>query len=312
MNTILCFRLVTCAAWVAVIVPTANRHCLAQKQRSLKVEEGQLLKLSEALPEKAKAMPAKPRKILIYWGCWGACHGAIPLANTAMEDMGERTGAYTSEVTNDPAVFTPEKLAAFDVILLNNSTRMQVDEAQRAAIMEFVKSGKGIIGIHAATDNFYDWPEAAEMMGGLFRGHPWKSDGTWAVKIDEPQHPLCKAFDGKGFLVKEEIYRFRNHDSRSQHTPRETLRLLVSLDMTKQRNQLEKVPDENAIAWIRQWGKGRVFYCSLGHNAEVFFDRRILQFYLDGIQYALGDLEADATPSAQLAEKPTPALCPDP
>jgi len=157
--------------------------------------------------------------------------------------------------------------------------------------------------------NFYDWPQGAEMLGGLFRGHPWRSDGTWAVKIDEPKHPLCKAFGGKGFLIKEEIYRFRDPDSRSEHKAREKLRVLVSLDMTKQRNQLDRVPGENAIAWIREWGNGRVFYCSLGHNAEIFLDPKILQFYLDGIQYALGDLQADATPSAKLAEKPEPALC---
>ena len=75
--------------------------------------------------------------------------------------------------------------------------------------MDFVKSGKGICGIHAATDNFYNWPEAAAMMGGLFDGHPWGGGGTWAVQIEEPDHPINQGFDGEGFWVNDEIYKMR-------------------------------------------------------------------------------------------------------
>ena len=65
---------------------------------------------------------------------------------------------------------------------------------------------------------------------------------------------------------------------------------------------------DNAIAWIQQVGKGHVFYCSLGHNRHIFWDPALLQFCLDGIQYALDDLKADATPSANLDPQPEPVL----
>ena len=87
---------------------------------------------------------------------------------------------------------------------------------------------------------------------------------------------------------------------------------MVSLDMTKEVNQKGSREDnDNAVSWLREFGKGRVFYCSLGHNNEIFWTPAILQHYLDGIQYALGDLKADATPSAKLAAQPQPALAAD-
>ena len=78
------------------------------------------------------------------------------------------------------------------------------------------------------------------------------------------------------------------------------------MDLVKK--QGSRADSDNAIAWIKEHGKGRVFYCSLGHNKHIFWDPVLLQFYLDGIQYALGDLKADATPSAKLDPPPRAAL----
>lgn len=146
------------------------------------------------------------------------------------------------------------------------------------------------------------------MMGGVFWGHPWGGGGTWALKIDEPQHPLCRAFEGKGFWVHDELYRFKDPYSR------EKLRVLLSLDMTKKPNQDAggaRPDNDHAVSWIHTVGDGRVFFCSLGHNDEIFFTPAILAHYLDGIQWALGDMDVDSTPSAQLSPKPTPALAPE-
>ncbi len=277
------------------------------KRRELKpLSDDMLKKIEEALPQKATAKPAKSRKILIFWLCEGFFHGSIPVGNAAIKMMGQKTGAYDSVVSDDMAMFAPDKLAEFDAVVFNNTTRLKFDkEEQRKALMDFVNGGKGIVGIHAATDNFYNWPEAAEMMGGLFAGHPWGGGGTWAVKIDEPEHTLNKGFGGKGFWIKEEIYKMKDPYSR------ENLRVLVSLDMSKKENRKGREDGDNAISWLREKGKGRVFYTSFGHNNHIFTTPAILQHMLDGIQYALGDLKADATPSAKLAKKPEPALAPE-
>ena len=275
------------------------------------VPEADVVKITAALPKAATVSPvkrrkglfgrkSKARKVLVFWRCNGFYHGCIPWANKAIELMGEKTGAYEVILSNDMAIFDSKKLAEFDAILLNNTTRLKLDEKQVKALLDFVaKDGKGLIGIHAATDNFYNSAEAAAMMGGLFDGHPWTAGGTWAVKIADPTHPLNQAFDGNGFKVKDEIYQLKTPYSR------ENLRVLLTLDMDdkKTAERKGKRQDEDyAVSWLREYGKGRVFYCSLGHNNHIFWDKAILKHYLDGIQYALGDLSADATPSAKLSK----------
>ena len=151
----------------------------------------EVAKVTEALPAKAPAKPAKARKLLVFNRCEGFRHSSIPLAAKALELMGAKTGAYSTVISDDMAMFTADKLKEFDAVLFNSTTRLKFkDPAHRKALMDFIKSGKGVAGIHGATDNFYDFPEAAEMMGGLFAGHPWGGGGTWAVKLDEPDHTL--------------------------------------------------------------------------------------------------------------------------
>ncbi|MCX6996635.1 MAG: ThuA domain-containing protein [Kiritimatiellaeota bacterium] len=256
-----------------------------------------LKKIEEALPAKASATPKKPRKLLVFWRCEGFFHGnGIAAGAKAIVLMGQKTGAYTTDVSADYAAFDAANLVQYDAVVLNNTTKLALpDEAKKKALLDFVKSGKGLIGIHAATDNFYDWPEAAQMLGGTFSGHPWRSGGTWAVKLDEPGHVLNRSFGGQGFKIVDEIYQFKAPYSREQQ------RVLLALDLSDPvtagpAQKGGRADKDYAVAWIKQFGSGRVFYGSLGHAGNVFQIPAVLQFYLDGIQYALGDLEADATP----------------
>jgi len=270
--------------------------------------------IEKALPDSAPAKPAKPRKILIFDRTEGFHHDSIPVGDKAFELMGARTGAYSiAAVSEDMNVFTPENLAKYDAVLFMSTTQLKFDNPkQRAALLAFVHGGKGFIGIHAATDNFPTWPEAVKMIGGQFDGHPWGAGGCgareedgWAMKIDDPTHILNKAFDGKGFILKDEIYKIKGPYSRNTH------RELLSLDMSQDRNRIGGREDgDNPISWIKRYGEGRVFYCSLGHRKEIFGKKAVMQHYLAGIQWALGDLEADETPTAKLAKQPEPALAP--
>jgi len=253
----------------------------------------EIAKIRAAMPGKAVVQPAKPRKLLVFNLCEGYRHEVIPYGAKALEIMGQKTGAFEVVQSVDMSVFKPESLAQFDAVCLNNTTQLKFgdNEELRRSLMDFVKSGKGIVGIHAAVDNFYDWPEAAEMMGGLFDGHPWGAADTVTVKIDEPEHPLCKAFGGKGFAVTDEIYQLKEPYCRAN------LRVLLSIDTAKSdmnRQGIKRTDGDFAISWIHKFGNGRVFYCSLGHNAEIFRTPAILEYYLAGIQFALGDLDVDA------------------
>ncbi len=165
--------------------------------------------------------------------------------------------------------------------------------------MNFVKSGKGFAGIHSATDTFYSWKGYGEMIGAWFSNHPW---GNVPLKVDSPNHPLTTMFDAKGFSYRDEIYQFAPKSRAGKYKgyqpySRSNLRILLSIDASKFDRKGARPDADYGISWIREYGKGRVFYCVLGHSHHTYWNESVLPHYLGGLQYVLGDLEADATPS---------------
>lgn len=264
------------------------------------ITDDELQMIRKAVPRQAAAKPAQPRRLLVFNRASGLVHTSIPHATKAIQLMAERTGAFEVVVSDDMSIFNPQSLEPFDAICFNNSNRMDFsDPEKRKAVMDFVRGGKGVVGIHAATTNFssaapvgsVDWPEGGEMLGGIFAGHNWRSgQGQWAVKIDDPAHPLNAAFGGKGFKIADEIYQYNNFQ-------KDSVRVLLSLDFSDPKTAAVKKDQTYVpISWVRDWGKGRVFYCSLGHDNHVFWNAAVLRHYLDGIQFALGDLPVDTAP----------------
>ncbi len=275
--------------------------------RQLSAEE--IAKITQAMPTKAAVAPAQPRKMLIFWKCETFYHDVIPVANEALRIMGEKTGAFqVTVVTDDYSVFTAETLKQFDAVCLNNTTSLKFDPAATPerckALMDFVKGGKGLIGIHAAADNFYQWPEGQEMMGNKFTGHPWGAGGTWAFKIDVPDHPLMAPFKGQGFKLRDEIYR-----TDGPLYSRDKQFVLMSLDTsdptTRNVRDFKDTDVDTGITWIKEVGKGRLFYCSFGHNHAIFMNPTLLEHYLLGIQFAMGDLKVPTQPIAGTAQGQT-------
>ncbi|MEO1530262.1 MAG: ThuA domain-containing protein, partial [Planctomycetota bacterium] len=170
---------------------------------------------------------------------------------------------------------------------------------------DFVADGGGLIGIHAASDNFNRHPECLKMVGGTFNGHPWGAGGKWAFKLNDPAHALNKAFDGKGFWHTDEIYQYKPES----YVGTGVLRVLVSLDMSQSAvlDRIKDGPREVPVSWVREIGDGRLFYTNFGHRDDTFRKPVIMKHLLDGIQFALGDLEADARPTDQ-ANLGEPAL----
>lgn len=257
----------------------------------------QLEQIKAAIPAKAAVKPQQPRKLLVFTLCKGFRHSSIECGAKALELIGERTGAYKAVVSDDVAMFSPEKLRHFDAVCFNNTTGELFDDPKlKQSLLDFVNSGKGIVGIHAATDCFYKWPEFGEMMGGYFDGHPWHANDTVTLKIEEPDHPLCSCLPGSNFVITDEIYQLKAPYSRDK------LRVLLSIDTTKTdmtKKGIHRTDGDFAVSWLRDYGKGRVYYCSLGHREDVYWNPTVLKYYLAGIQYACGDLKADAMPSAK-------------
>jgi type 1 glutamine amidotransferase len=130
------------------------------QSRTPKPEDVQ--KMMAALPASAPAKPARPRKVLVLCKCAGYVHSSIPLAAKTIESLGEKTGAWTTTVSYDSSVITGENLKQYDLLFLNNTTGSFLDDpnpevtvARKKALLEFVRSGKGLAGVHAAGDSYH-------------------------------------------------------------------------------------------------------------------------------------------------------------
>jgi type 1 glutamine amidotransferase len=309
------------------------------------------------IPDKPPATPQKPRKVLIWSRIpsAGFQHSSIPLAAKMIEEMGKKTGAWTSTTSWDVADITAENLKQYDAIFLSSSTGTFLDDpndqavtdARRKAFQDFLMSGKGVAGIHATGDSYHGrgrngagraagapgapaaapagppatppaqpapcsvseaqrqerpaeplWPWWDEAIGGYFKFH-WNYPTPITVKIDDPKSPITAAFKGKSFNTIDEVYTF-NESSFS----RERVRVLMSIDynmMTGCDKGIEAYPRKDhdfALSWIQKVGQGRVFYQALGHHESIYYNNPdMLAHLLAGMQYAIGDLKADDTPS---------------
>jgi len=240
-----------------------------------------------------------------------------------MRILGEKTGAFEPVVSGDIALFLPENIRQFDAIVMNNScgpwitpsdaametlkaygkTKEAVEKILRQSLLDYVANGGGIVAYHFAIGANAHWPEFHQLLGAKFTGHPWNEEV--AVLVEEPSHPLVAAFGGKDFRLADEIYQF------GPPYDRKKLRVLLSLD-TERTNMgvkwIRREDNDFALAWVKSFGKGRIFYASFGHRTEIWWNPTILRFYLDAIQFAVGDLEAPTAPrdSAPVHRAPGP------
>lgn len=300
------------AGWAAVAaLGLSLLPCGAGAQAMAGPEE--TARIQAALPDHAPAKPLKPRRLLIFdLNVIYGGHGSIPTANTAFTLMGKKTGAFETVVSRDPAVFSAESLKTFDAVFFNNTVGNQfTDPTLRRNLLEFVLGGGGLMGVHGTTVGFTrwdqgaadDWPEWGCMLGGRGANHR-AADEAVLVRNEDPLHPVT-AMLGHDFRAADEFFRF------SPPYSRERVRVLLSLDNARSAalqgiDRLPRIRDDEdyAVAWVRNYGRGRVFYSSMAHNPKVFWDPAMLKFYLAAAQFALGDLPAPTVPSAKL----TPAI----
>ena len=280
----------------------------ASHAQLFEVKPDVVAKIEKAVPKELMAKPKKPRKVLVFSKTSGFRHGSIPVGAKSIVMLGEKTGAFEAVHSEDDSMFEPESLKQFDAVIMLNTTGklflpkpMPKDPTEKAkalerekrlkkSLVDFVSGGKGLAGTHSATDTYKDWKEYNDMMGGAFDGHPWHEPVP--IRLLDTSHPLNKVFKGEGFTITDEIYQFRADTAKPSDR-----RLLLTLDPGFKKLNKGKRKDGNyPISWIDKYGEGRVFYCSLGHRDEIYYNPMILEHYLAGFQYAIGDLEADATP----------------
>lgn len=272
--------------------------------RNVSAEE--LSGIEAAIPAEAPARPSQPRKLMIFDRNVGyGGHASIPYANLAFTLMGARTGAYQVVVETEPSAFEKEHLNQFDAVLLNNTVGNLFQDADlRQNLADFVENGGGLMGLHATTTAFTFWPGAKEdwplfgkILGARGAAHRISKERV-VMQVEDPDHPVVAAFGGKSFTIADEFMRFKDPYSR------ERVRVLLSFDQERtDMNQgraygnVVREDGDYPIAWVRQQGKGRVFYCTIAHNPYVFWDPTMLAFYLAATQFVLGDLNGSTEPS---------------
>ncbi len=278
--------------------------------------EEDIKKIYEAAPASPSVQPKQERAVLVFSRSWGYQHQVIPFGQKAFELMGSKSGAFKVVVSDDAAYFEPEKLSQFDAVIFNNTNNeiflpedfdsLSADEKQTAeaydqllkkSLVDFLKSGKGLAVIHAGVASFRNWEEFGDIIGARFDNHPWNAGSTVTLKVEEADHPLSRAFKTKTFAVTDEIYQVTAPYSR------DNLRVLLTIDTTKtdmRKQSIHRTDGDFAMSWIKTYGQGRVFYCALGHEKHIFWDAAILQHWLDGVQFVIGDLACDVSPSSSL------------
>ncbi|HUT37496.1 MAG TPA: ThuA domain-containing protein [Planctomycetota bacterium] len=305
--------------------PPEIREALMKKRFSRRPAERELQQIEAAAPDKAPAAPAKPRRVLCYGRLW--THLANAFTEESVKIFGRKTGAFEVVAGDDPRLLLPESLKTFDALFLNGlhdpqpflplnwktlppdelAAAKKLDTEIKQSILAFVmEDGKGIAGIEGSIAALGDWKEFGEMMGAFYNGH---YRGKHVYKVEEPKHPVAACLEGKDIELDDQSYLPGPPYSRKK------VRVLLSLDLTKtpdpttnekqawlkghEKRQVDYTGREKdyAISWVRQHGKGRVFYCSLGVDWRTYLNPAFLRYLLAGIQFAIGDLPGDTTPS---------------
>ena len=268
------------------------------------------------MPPQATVDAAK-RKVLVFSLFTGFKHDVIPHVDRVFEVLGKKSPAFDATRTVDIEALTPKGLAAYDVLVLNNNCPIRprrnlfLDELERnpkyrgmtgkerqtkassleQSILDFVAGGKGLVAIHGVVVMLNNSAKFTEMIGAVFDYHPANQEVT-LLTVD-PDHPLLAAFRGKApFIHRDEPYCFNGPYDKLNFHP------LLSLDtkgIKDPKGQVGKTV--RYVAWIKPYGKGRVFYCSPSHFPESYESSTLLRFLLDGVQYASGDLKCDDSKS---------------
>lgn len=266
-------------------------------------------KLLSAAPERATAVPQRPRSLLIFQKTSGWTPPQRALVDTAMAILGRKTGAWrVGLVTEDAAVMEPSTLARYDAILMNNCNELTLSESQSRALQDFVKGGKGILGL-GSTISIRNWPEHSEMWGGFCYRHPIK--GFIPLRNEDPAHPLTRMFPAAGVSLDDTWYVVYSPTAWS----RDKFRMLLSWNWPEggaPASNDKAYPwtrtGDYPIAYIRQYGRGRLYFNDFMHlRASPIFEKAVLQHLADVTQWALGDLALDE-PQA----RPGPAFTPRP
>jgi uncharacterized protein len=236
-------------------------------------------------------------------------HDAVSHALATIERIGRESGAYTTDIRTDTQALTKhpiqfaEKtvlskpnyrtLNDYDAVFFYTIGELELSAQQKADFLSFIRDdGKGFVGAHSANDTFFSWPEFGDMIGGYFDDHPWDVFDA-PVIVEAPGFPAMKGFPPR-FTIRDEIYQVKNFS-------RDKVRVLARLDADKldlNNKRVHRKDRDFPVAWVRDYGKGRVFYSTFGHSDESWDRPDVQKMYLEAVKWAMGLTKGSAASTA--------------
>jgi len=259
------------------------------------------------VPPVPHAKPTHLKHVLVIGETKGYEHDSVPDAMVAIYEMGRDTGLWDTTLRTDTELLTKKKIGDrnvknldyFDAIVFTSTTgELDMDDSQKADMMSFIHDdGKGFVGIHAALDTNYKWPEYGEMIGGWFDQHPWMTFNA-PIITEDPNFPAVRHFPHE-FVKYDEIYQ-------PKEWSRDKVNVLLSLDPSRldynNNPRIHRADHDFAVAWSKMYGKGRVFYSTLGHTEEAWSDPDIRKMYFEAVKWVLGMTDGSTTSHARPAQ----------
>ena len=249
-----------------------------------------------------RAQVPRARKVVLAWADTRngiAQHDSTSHALSVIERLGYESGAYDTYIRTDSNIISKQpkrttgeaasggpSLANVDAIFFLGHRDVPLDAEQKKELLAFVRDeGKGIVAAHTALTAFESWPEFGELLGGRYDGHPWHQVGT--VINEGADFPATRHFPAN-FTIDDEFYQAKSFTTDA--------RVLLRLDVSKMPAHKELRNQGFPLVWVKHYGKGRVMYSSFGHDAAIYDNRDIAQMFLEGMKWALGLTEGDASP----------------
>lgn len=238
------------------------------------------------------AVTGQPRRkrILAIGEEKGYRHAAVTHALATIERLGRDSGKWDTVIRTDTEALTRQKLEYnapnlndFDAIVFYTGGNLEMTPQQKADFLTFVHDdGKGFVGIHSAAITFTDWPEYGEMIGGYYDEHPWMTFAA-PIIVEDPAFPGMSQWP-KAFTIRDEIYQMKDYS-------RDKCRVLMRLDASQldlANPRVHRKDRDFAVTWAKMYGKGRVYYSTLGHVEENWDRPDFQKMFSEAILWALG------------------------
>ena len=265
--------------------------------------------LAAQAPPGRRAAQRPTRKQLLVW-CdtryGGAYHDSVSHAMAVIEKMGRDTGLFDAYLRTDSQLITKQKISVFadgrdwpvnknlnyfDGIFFFGMREIELTDQQKADLLSFVHDdGKGFVAAHTADTAFLSWPEFGEMLGARYDGHPWNLIEA-PIIVEDPTFPAMKQFPPV-FTIRDEMYQAKDFS-------RDDIRVLLRLDTSKvdmKHPGVHRTDGDYPQAWVKKYGKGRVFVSSFGHEVQAWDNPELQTMWLEAIKWSLGLTDADITP----------------